>query len=545
MKAFRILLAAAVLCIASVSCSKSVAEQMKMAENVKVSCDPEVLAVVGDKVPATITVTYPKGYFNKTAIMTVTPVLVYEGGEEAAEPVTYQGEKVKDNHKVAPYVGGTMSVKVEFPYRKGMESSYLELRPVIFYGKRTYDVPARKVADGCNTTCLLADTKGVYVYKADGYRTVLDKTAEGQIMYEVNSAEVRKSQMVGAVNSFQEAVKAYEADERATVKGTRIVAYASPEGGAEYNSKLSDKRAESAGKAWSKVSGDQGVDVDLRSIGQDWEGFQAAVAASSLEDKELILRVLSMYSDPAVRESEIRNMSQVFTEMKTKVFPALRRARLIADVEYKNYTDEELERIASEQLYLLDESALMHLAANTKDSDRKALLYKIAAESFDSDAARYNGVLVALDNDDALLAAERAKDIKNQQDADILNALGVIALRKGDSEAAAKYFKQSGTPEAQQNMAILDIQKGDYKAAAAKAEGVNKAVASILSEDYNAAEKAISGQTDARSEYLRAIIAARRNSTAAAKKHLDEAYKKDASLKERAAKDVEFAAFEN
>ena len=250
-----------------------------------------------------------------------------------------------------------------------------------------------------------------------------------------------------------------------------------------------------------------------------------------------------MYSDPAVRESEIRNMSQVFTEMKTKVFPALRRARFIADIEYRNYSDEELADIAQNKLYLLDESALLRLAARTDDPNRKSLLYRIAAESFNSEAARYNNVLASLDEGDALMAAEKAKELKSA-DGDILNAKGVIELRKGNLEEAALLFKKAGTDEARQNLGVIDILNGDYKAAAAKCEGYNKALALLLDGQYNAADEALKGD-DAQSNYLRAVIVARQGKNAVARKYLDAACDADPALKKRAKTDVEFAAIAN
>ncbi|MBQ7268966.1 MAG: hypothetical protein IJS62_03820 [Bacteroidales bacterium] len=541
---YRLCFAAVAACIALASCSKSVAEQMKMAQKVNISCNPELLEVRGGQIPATLTVTYPKGYFNKSAVMTVTPVLVYAGGEEKAASLVYQGEKVKDNYKVAAWAGGTLVEKVSFPWKEGMEKCYLELRSVIRHGGRDFDIPAVKVAEGCVTTSLLARTQGEYKYKEDGYQDILHKSAEGQILYDVNSAAVKNSELKGeSVTDFQAALERYGNDERATVKGTQIVAYASPEGGADYNAKLSDRRAESAGKAWESLSGEKGSDVDLRSIGQDWEGFQAAVAASDLEDRDLILRVLAMYSDPAVRESEIRNMSQVFTEMKTKVFPALRRARFIADIEYRNYSDEELADIAQNKLYLLDESALLRLATRTEDPGRKSLLYRIAAESFNSEAARYNNVLSSLDSGDLLMAAEKAKELKTA-DADALNAKGVIELRKGNLADAALLFKKSGTDEAQHNLGVIDLLNGDYKAAAAKCDGYNKALALLLDGEYQKADEALTG-TDAQSNYLRAVIAARLGRDSVARKYLDAACEADPALKKRAETDVEFASIAN
>ena len=277
------------LVVAAASCSKSRAEQMKLAENVKVSCTPEVLALVGDKIPAEITVTYPAKYFHPKATLEVTPVLVYEGGEQAAQTFTYQGEKVKDNYTVVAYGGGTVKESVSFKYAKGVEKSYLELRSVAYYNGKPIEIPAIKVADGCNVTQMLATTGGEYEFKKDAYQDVIKESAEGQILYDYNSANVKNSQLrSNSVKELQAALEEIESDPRYTVTGTRVVAYASPEGGQEYNAKLSDKRAASAKKVWKKVTGGMEADnLEIKSMGQDWEGFQEAVQKSDISDKEL------------------------------------------------------------------------------------------------------------------------------------------------------------------------------------------------------------------------------------------------------------------
>jgi len=286
------------LVVAAASCSKSRAEQMKLAENVKVSCTPEVLALVGDKIPAEITVTYPAKYFHPKATLEVTPVLVYEGGEQAAQTFTYQGEKVQDNYTVVAYDGGTVKESVSFKYVKGVEKSYLELRSVAYYKGKPIEIPAIKVADGCNVTQMLATTGGEYEFKKDAYQDVIKESAEGQILYDYNSANVKNSQLrSNSVKELQTALEEIESDPRYTVTATKIVAYASPEGGQEYNAKLSDKRAASAKKAWKKVTGGMEADnLEVKSMGQDWEGFQEAVQKSNISDKDLILRVLQRSS---------------------------------------------------------------------------------------------------------------------------------------------------------------------------------------------------------------------------------------------------------
>ena len=218
-----------------------------------------------------------------------------------------------------------------------MEQSHLELRGVAKYKGKSITLPTKKVADGVNTTYMLLDAAGLVPLKADGYEAILKQTAEGQILYKVNSADVRNSELKGrSIQNFQNALDEIKNNERKTLVGTEVVAYASPEGGEKLNRKLSDNRSKSADKAWTKVvKGKEVTDPEVRSIGQDWEGFQELVQNSDIRDKDLILRVLSMYSDPAVRESEIKNMSSIYTELKNDVLPELRRARFIANVEFK------------------------------------------------------------------------------------------------------------------------------------------------------------------------------------------------------------------
>lgn len=533
------------LVVAAASCSKSRAEQMKLAENVKVSCTPEVLALVGDKIPAEITVTYPAKYFHPKATLEVTPVLVYEGGEQAARTFTYQGEKVKDNYTVVAYGGGTVKESVSFKYAKGVEKSYLELRSVAYYNGKPIEIPAIKVADGCNVTQMLATTGGEYEFKKDAYQDVIKESAEGQILYDYNSANVKNSQLrSNSVKELQAALEEIESDPRYTVTGTRVVAYASPEGGQEYNAKLSDKRAASAKKVWKKVTGGMEADnLEIKSMGQDWEGFQEAVQKSDISDKELILRVLSMYSDPAVRESEIRNMSQVYTEINKNVFPELRRARFIADVDYQNFSEAELEELSRKAIDVLDEEALLRVAAKSDDPARKAELYKVAVKKFGSDRANFNLAVLAL-NDGKIDDAAKYLGAVKDADADVVNAKGVCELRKGNYDAAVKLFKQSGTTEAKANLGTVSLLEGKYSEAASELAGTgshNTAVAYILAGQLDKASAAITCNCP-RSNYLRAIIAARKGNASDVAKYLEIA-KKNPALKARAEKDVEFANY--
>ena len=534
-----------VLVLSASSCAKSRAEKMALAENVKVTCNPEVLQLVGDNIPAEITVTYPEDYFYPNAIVSVTPVLVYEGGSQVGPTFIYQGENVKDNYTVISHDnGGKVSQKVNFKYDKGVEKSYLELRGKCTYGKTTIEIAPFKVAEGVNTTAQLVDLGGTFAVAEDGYQYVLHKSTEGEIHYDVNSAVVKKSELRNqSIKELQAALEAIENDARTNVTGTQIIAYASPEGGQKLNAELSDKRAGTAEKAWNKLNDKKADDVQVKSIGQDWEGFQTAVSESNIKDKELILRVLNMYSDPAVRESEIRNMSQVYTELADKVFPELRRARFVTNYDYKNFTDEELAELADKAVNTLDETALLKVAANTEDTQRKAVLYNIAEQKFGSQKALYNLAATYLSKGEPSVAEHYLDKLADQKDAATLNLRGVAALLKKNFDAASVYFTQAGTPEAKANLGAIDIAKGDYAAAVKKLAGtgsVNEALANILNGDLGAASKVLTGK-DGLTDYLKAIIAARKGDIANAKALIKAAGEKVSALATRAATDIEFA----
>lgn len=544
---FKIFLLFAAVVVAA-SCGKSRAEQMKLAENVQITCTPEVLALVGDQIPVELTVTYPDGYFHPKAILEVTPVLVYGGGEEQKGPTyIYQGEKVLDNFTVVPKTGDTVREKFAFNYAEGVEQAYLELRGVARYKDKEIAIPAVKVADGTIVTQLLAETEGYYSYKKDNYQAVLHEQTEGQVMYDYNSSTIKGSELRSqSIKELQAALAAIEADPRYTVTGTSVVAYASPEGGQAYNAKLSDQRAASAEKAWSQVTGDKNApdNLEVRSIGQDWEGFREAVAKSDIEDKALILRVLSMYSDPAVRENEIKNMSKVYTEINKNVFPELRRARFITEMDYQNFTDEELVELSRSAIDLLDEEGLLRVASITTDASRKTVLYNKAVNKFDSDRARFNLSAMALD-DERPDAAARQLDAIKAQDADVLNARGVVELQRGDRKAAADWFRKAGTAESKANLGLIELMEGRYDAAAkqlAGTKGVNGAIASLLAGNLDEAESRVTCKCG-HAEYVRAIIAARKGDADGVKTHLANLEAKDKQLYEKSRTDIEFAKY--
>ena len=537
------ILTAAVLGFAAIACS-SPEKMAEMAENVIVTCEPAVLEVVGGEINATVTVTYPEDYFHPQAILEVTPVIVYEGGESKMEPFFFQGEKVQDNYQVVPAAGSTVSKKVNFAYVPGMEKCYLELRGVVMHKEKSVDLPSKKAADGANCTALLVCKKGKVDLKADNYQEIIKETAEGQILYQINSSNVRNSELKSqSIKDFQAALEEIKANERKNIVSTDVVAYASPDGKEDKNEALSQNRSKTAQKAFNKVTKKNPVEgeVNVKSIGEDWEGFQELVSASDLEDKNLIIRVLSMYSDPAVREKEIRNMSAVYTSLAKDILPELRRARFIANVEFTNFSNEELLQMIEENIDVLDETAILRAATLVKENDKKVALYKKAVEKFNSANGQYNLAVTYIKMDKL---ADAKKALENcAKDADWNNAMGVIALRENNLNAAAEYFAASGNATSKENAAIINILDGEYQAAAQKLAGVksaNAALAQILVGNYApAAELTCKCPLAA---YVRAIAAARQGDAEGVKKNLEDV-KKCEKLAARAEKDIEFVQY--
>ena len=547
MKKFFGQLLLAVAAVALFASCDNPAKMAEAAEKININCTPEVLEVVAGNIDATVDVTFPGEYFHPKAILEVTPVILYHGGEVAGEPFYYQGEKVKDNYKViAKKEITTVREKVNFAYIPGMERSELVLRAKVIYKSQEYEYPADiKVADGANTTYMLAKSilaqgGGVASYLSDEYQAIIPETTEAQILYLINSADVRNSELKNSgIKDYQKALENLAADSRRTIKGTEIVAYASPEGEIAHNNKLSANREKSAAKALGTITKKlETGEVTSRSIGEDWEGFQDLVSNSNIEDKELILRVLSMYSDPNVREREIKNMSQIYTSLAKEVLPELRRARFITNVEYANYTDAELRELLANNVDGLDEEALLYTATLVDGTDTKLSIYDQAIKKFNSERAKYNAALTAFKDGRMAKAQEYINKLNDQNLKDVKNLKGLLALAGDDSATAAKLFTESGVTE---NLAVVDILNGNYQGALSKLQGKsgeNAALANILNGNLAGAENALKNATGDVASYLKAIVAARKGDANTVRNLLEKI--SDKALKERAADDIEF-----
>lgn len=543
-------LALATIAFCAISCAS--AEKMaKDAENVKVLCTPELLILKGGKVETDVTVTCPKNYFNPKAIVEVTPVIVYDGGEEALDVLCFQGEKVQNNYRTVAKNGGVVNQHLCFNYKDGMAKSYLELRGrcTVNNGKTWVTLPTKKVAEGCNITETLAG-RGFYSAKDSGYQSILTRQTEGHVMYNINSSEVRGSELKNqSIKDFLAAIKELSDNGREELASIDVVAYASPDGKEDFNNKLSDNRSRTADKAFKQItkkSNLNDVEKNVKSVGEDWDGFKQLVFNSNIEDKDLILRVLSMYNDPRLRENEIRNMSSVFEDLAKDILPQLRRARFIANIEHRNYSDAELLDLVANDIDALDENALLKTAELTADKDSKKTIYNKVVEKFGSKTALFNLAVLALDCGKCGNVEDAEKYLANcdASDADVINLKGVCQMRKGNLDEAEKIFKNLGDDEnATKNLGLVELLRGNYSEAMAKCgnKGVDAGVAHLLAKDIAGAIDAVKDCNCPKAHYLRAIALNRLGKVTEAKAALEQATTGCKCLAKRAETDVELA----
>ncbi len=524
----------------------------QLADMMETECTPEVLEAVNGKITATYTVNFPAKYFLSEAILEITPYLVHNNGEIAGPLHTLQGDKVMDNYNVISYQFGGKSTKtVVFDYVPGMERAILELRVVVYNSSKTkkFEFPIDyKVADGTNCTYMLVKLEGTPSMEADNYQKIIRETKESQILYTINQSNVRNNQLKSAqMKEYEQYLKDVSKDDRRTIVSNDIIAYASPDGSLNTNSKLSGERAKSAEKAFLKVISKKAnvkdIPLNVSQISEDWEGFQELVQASDIQDKELILRVLSMYSDPVVREREIKNMSEIFQALADEVLPELRRARLIANVDYKNWTDEELTQLINENIDQLDEEALLYGATLFDKETAKVEIYKAAASKYNSSRAYNNLAAMSLKKGNTNEAKGYLAKMENKT-ASYYNNMAVAAMQEGNYDAASEYLAKAGNlKEANENNGALYILKGNYDDAVAALNGANsfnEALANILTGNLSKASSILANAKCSCKSYLKAIIAARQGNNSQAKELLEVA-KKDEELAKRAVNDIEFA----
>ena len=517
---------------------------------------PQVLEAVGGKVPATINGKFPEKYFNKKAVVEVTPVLKWNGGEAKGQPATFQGEKVEGNDQTISYkMGGSYTMKTSFDYVPEMAKSelYLEFKATI--GKKVVTIPAVKIADGViSTSELVNNTLGNAnpALGEDAFQRIIKEKHDANIMFLIQQANIRSSELKTAKEFNKEVANVNEAANK-KISNIEVSAYASPDGGVSLNTTLAENREDNTTKMLSKDLKKAKIDaaIDAKYTAQDWEGFQELVSKSNIQDKELILRVLSMYQDPEQREQEIKNISSVYKTLADEILPQLRRSRLTLNYEIIGKSDDEIASLASSNPKELTLEELLYAATLTNDNGKKEVIYTKATELFPNDYRAFNNLgklaYQAGNIDKAESYLKKAANIQAAPEVDM--NLGLVALAKGDKSAAESYLgKASGAKELGETMGNLYIAQGQYERAVnsfGDAKTNSAALAQILAKDYNKAKNTLASveKPDAYTDYLMAVLGARTNNLSMLTSSLKSAVAKDSSLAKKAATDLEFAKY--
>ena len=522
--------------------------------------NPEVLEAIGGKVPVTITGKFPEKYFKKNATVEVTPVLRWEGGEAKGQPATFQGEKVQGNDQTISYkTGGTYTMKASFDYVPEMAKSELYLDFKIKKGKKEYTIPSVKIADGVIATSELPTVNSANAaYAPDAFQRIIKQAKEAQIMFLIQQANLRASELKSdSLKAFHKQVVTVAGDTKNyKLNNIEISAYASPDGGVELNTTLAENRQNNTEKYINQQlkKGKIETEVDAKYTAQDWDGFQELVSKSNIQDKDLILRVLSMYSDPEQRETEIKNISSVYKTLADEILPQLRRARLTANYDVIGRSDEEINAAFDTDAKVLSNDELLYAATLTNDNARKEAIYKKTVELYPNDFRAYNNLgMMAYANGDLATAENYFKQAasKNANAAEVNTNLGLIELTKGNVANAETYLsKSTGANTANEALGNLYIKQGQYDRAV-QAFGDTKtnsaALAQILAKDYNKAKSTLSAvkNPDAYTNYLMAIVGARTNNADLVKSSMDKVKQQDAALAAKAQNDREFAKYAN
>ena len=517
---------------------------------------PQVLEAVGGKVPATINGKFPEKYFNKKAVVEVTPVLKWNGGEAKGQPATFQGEKVEGNDQTISYkMGGSYTIKTSFDYVPEMAKSelYLEFKATI--GKKVVTIPAVKVADGViSTSELVNNTLGNAnpALGEDAFQRIIKEKHDANIMFLIQQANIRSSELKTAKEFNKEVANVNEAANK-KISNIEVSAYASPDGGVSLNTTLAENREGNTTKMLSKDLKKAKIDapIDAKYTAQDWEGFQELVSKSNIQDKELILRVLSMYQDPAQREQEIKNISSVYKTLADEILPQLRRSRLTLNYEIIGKSDEEIAKLASSNPSELNVEELLYAATLTNDPAKQEAIYTQATKQFPNDYRAFNNLgklaYQAGNVDKAESYFKKAASVNASPEVNM--NLGLISLIKGDKAAAETYFgKAAGTKELGESMGNLYIAQGQYERAVnsfGDSKTNSAALAQILAKDYNKAKNTLANveRPDAYTDYLMAVLGARTNNSSMVTSSLKSAVAKDPSLAKKAATDLEFAKY--
>ncbi|MFI3322563.1 MAG: hypothetical protein R3Y50_08585 [Rikenellaceae bacterium] len=543
--------------LTSCNCFKKITKNI---DTLGITCSPAVLTLKGATVDASYTVEVPAKVFAKTGLIKVTPVLKYDGGEIVGTPKYLQGEKVNDNYQVVAWkTPTTVTQTASFVYQPEAKRSTLVLR---IAGKCCKDCSDSSeefveyseeivVAEGVSTVQLMADDFAKLAIASDNFKRITTISEEANIMYAINSSVVNSKQLSNEdLQTLQDFIKENEGAYRRTVSDVYAKSYASPDGPLNYNDKLSVKRSETTKTAVEKEfkkdeTPYKALQVDA--LGEDWEGFKELVEASNIEQKDLILQILAMTSDPQKRDAEIKNLSAVFNVLAEKVLPELRRSKLQVNVDVEGLSDQEIKDLVNGDINSLKLEELLYGATLFSDNATKAKAYKAVTTNFPNCYRGWNnyGVILAWEGEvnEAKSAIAKAASL-NASSNEVINNLGCIALFEGNMSEAKKYFSSISTPESTYNMGLVNLQEGNYDAAVKTLSGYNLAVAQFCNGNIAAAKSTLSGEVSAEALYLKAIIAAREGNASDVTTNLNGAISLDASYAEKAKNEVEFLKYD-
>jgi tetratricopeptide (TPR) repeat protein len=561
MKKTLIFVLAAVAVLSFSSCN-GLKKMIENADDINYSVNPQVLEMHAGQVAVSINGNFPEKYFNKKVTATITPTLVWEGGEKALTPVYIQGEKIEGNAKVIEYkTGGSFSYNEKFDYQPEMRRSHLELRITATKGSKTGDFEPELIAEGIIATPALVKMVGASSMAKDKFVKDIPESKMGQINYDKNRAdlkasETKREEMV-AIKNY---ILAADSNDRKQFVNVELISYASPEGTLEQNTKVSGDRSKTIDKyvknEFKKIDEFKAESFFKYLVTEeDWEGFKKAVQESNIADKDMIIRVVNMNSDPVKREEEIRNMKATFDELEKVIHPMLRRSEVKVNIMNIGNTDEEIEALFTSNPEKLTVEEYLYLGNFSKTDDKKLAVYTKAAELYSTDWRCFNNLAAVQyrmgDYAAAKTSIQKAKSI--EANATVLNNLGNVYLTEGNIKEAETNFKSAtGVPEASMGQGVIAIKNGQYKNAVefyGTNSCFNAGLAKVLNGDYDGAVKAADGgmdKDDAMNYYLKAIAGARKNDTEVLFNNLRTACSKDAKLKEFAAKDMEFFKyFEN
>ncbi len=548
--------------IAFAGCS-SLEKMKKNAEDVNYTVTPEVLETHGGKVDINVRVQIPAGYFDRKATLEATPVLVYEGGETEYPSYSVQGDRAEGNFQVISRAnGGQVNYYNTVTYNEGMRVSDLVVRIRATKGNKELEFEPYKIAEGVISTSSMVEARGIQgSVGADQFQRIIPITKSAEILYLIQQANIRNTELnkaeVKAINDFLAEVRDSDNKE---FKGVEISSYASPDGPIDLNTRLASQRESSAqnylSNQFRRAKIDEVSDADffnLKTTPEDWEGFKQLVENSNIQDKDLVLRVLSMHTDPEVREREIKNMASTFEVLAEEILPQLRRSKLNVNVEEIGKSDEEISELASANPSVLNVEEILYAGTLTNNVDEQLAIYQAAAKQFPNDWRTHNNVGYAFyqkgDLDQAAVAFERANSTKANQP-EVMNNLGAVALRNGEMEKAEEYFGNAAGvgSELDNNLGVVAIKKGMYDEAVryfGNSVSCNAALAKILAGNYDAALSTLNANTQevALKYYLKAIVGVRTNDSDVMFDNLRRATDLDAKYKEYASTDMEFARF--